>query len=94
VILADAVPRDETVNSGIDIGMLTKLRKGSTEFLLQNDSARPLTSLKAWEQIIKFGWTVLPHLPYSPGLSPSDFHLFGALKDAVCGMNLRVVFAQ
>jgi len=24
-----------------------------------------------------------PHPPYSPGLAPSDFHQFGALKDAV-----------
>ncbi|PNF18593.1 hypothetical protein B7P43_G06250 [Cryptotermes secundus] len=31
--------------------------------------------------IAKFGWTVLPHPPYSPGLAPSDFHLFGPMKD-------------
>ena len=73
MILADTMPREEKVNSGIDMGMLTKLRKGSTEVLLQNDSARPHTSLKTWEQITKFGWTVLPHPPYSPVLSPSRF---------------------
>jgi hypothetical protein len=28
--------------------------------------------------------TVVPHPPYSPDLAPSDFHLFGALKDAIC----------
>jgi hypothetical protein len=28
---------------------------------------------------------VLPHPPYSPDLAPSDFHLFGALKDAILG---------
>jgi hypothetical protein len=94
VVPADAMPRDGAVNSGIDIGMPTKLRKGSTEILLQSDSARPLTSLKTLEQITKFGWTVLPHPPHSPGLLLSDFHLFGALKDAVCGMNLTVVFTQ
>jgi histone-lysine N-methyltransferase SETMAR len=31
------------------------------------------------------GWTVLPHPPYSPDLAPSDFHLFGPLKDALRG---------
>jgi len=31
------------------------------------------------------GWTVLPHLPYSPDLAPYDFHLFGPLKDALRG---------
>ena len=34
---------------------------------------------------MKLGWTVLPHLPYSPDLAPSDFHFFGALKDAIRG---------
>jgi len=28
---------------------------------------------------------VLPHLPLSPDLAPSDFHLFGPLKDALHG---------
>jgi hypothetical protein len=28
---------------------------------------------------------VLPHPPYSPDLAPSDFHLFGPLKDALRG---------
>ena len=27
------------------------------------------------------GWEVLPHPPYSPDLAPSDFHLFGPLKE-------------
>jgi hypothetical protein len=26
-----------------------------------------------------------PHPPYSPDLAPSDFHLFGPLKDALRG---------
>jgi hypothetical protein len=35
------------------------------------------------------GWTVLPHSPYSPDLAPSDFHLFGSLKDALCGTHFE-----
>ena len=31
------------------------------------------------------GRTVLSHLPYSPDLTPYDFHLFGPLKDALRG---------
>jgi histone-lysine N-methyltransferase SETMAR len=27
------------------------------------------------------GWSVLPHQSYSPDLVPSDFHLFGAVKN-------------
>jgi hypothetical protein len=37
--------------------------------------------------IAKFGWTVLPHPPYSPDLAPSDFHLFGPMKDGLCGQH-------
>jgi hypothetical protein len=31
-------------------------------------------------------WEILPHLPYSPDLTPSDYHLFRSLSS-----NLRVV---
>jgi hypothetical protein len=41
------------------------------------------TSLKTKGHVAKFGWTVLPHPPYSPDLTPSNFHLFWTLKDAV-----------
>jgi histone-lysine N-methyltransferase SETMAR len=63
--------------------------KNPTEILLQHDNARPHTSLKTWEAITKFGWTVLHHPPYSPNLAPSDFHIFGALKDAIHGMKFE-----
>ena len=30
-------------------------------------------------------WTILQHPPCSPDLAPSDFHLFGPLKEALGG---------
>jgi histone-lysine N-methyltransferase SETMAR len=57
--------------------------------LLQHDNARPQTSLKTWEAISKFGWTVLPHPFYSPDLAHSDFHLFGALRNDVCSLKFK-----
>ena len=30
-------------------------------------------------------WQLLPHPAYSPDLAPSDFHLFGPLKDPLRG---------
>jgi len=53
--------------------------------MLIQHSACPHTSLRTQEAIAKFGWTVLPHPSYSPDLAPSDFHLFGRLKDALRG---------
>jgi histone-lysine N-methyltransferase SETMAR len=43
------------------------------------------TSLITREATATIGWTVLPHPPFSPGLAPSDFHLYGPLKDALGG---------
>lgn len=94
VILVDVMTRGETINSTAYINTLTKLKnrfhrvrpnKPSADLLLQHDNARPHTSLVTREAINKFGWTVLPHPPYSPDLAPSDFHLFGPLKKFLRG---------
>jgi histone-lysine N-methyltransferase SETMAR len=34
-------------------------------------------------------WDALPHPACSPDLAPSDFHLFGPLKEAVGGKRFR-----
>jgi hypothetical protein len=52
-------------------------------------SARPQTNLKTREAITKFDWRLLHHTPYSPDVAPSDFHLFGALKDDICGRKFQ-----
>jgi histone-lysine N-methyltransferase SETMAR len=57
--------------------------KNPAEMLLQHDNARPHTCLRTREHITKLGWRVLPHPLYSPNLAPSDFHLFGSLKNAL-----------
>jgi hypothetical protein len=61
--------------------------KPVAEILLQHDNARPYISFKTLEASSELRWTVLPHPPYRPYLAPSDFHLFGALKDATRGTN-------
>ncbi|KDR17168.1 hypothetical protein L798_08429, partial [Zootermopsis nevadensis] len=94
VILVDVMPRGATINSDAYIRTLKTLKKRfrrvwphkhPAEILLLHDNARPHTSPRTREEITKLGWTVLPHPPYSPDLAPSDFHLFGPLKDAIRG---------
>jgi hypothetical protein len=41
--------------------------------------------LKKVEHIVNLGWTVVPHPLYNLDLAPSDFHLFGPMKDGVLG---------
>jgi len=86
VIFLDFLGLRQTTNSNRYTATLTKLKaetsrvrpEKKTTFLLQHNNARPHTSLKTVEHIVKLGWTVVPHPPYSPDLAPSDFHLFGA----------------
>jgi hypothetical protein len=35
------------------------------------------------------GWEVLPHPSYSPDLAPSDYHLFGFVKDQLRGQRFE-----
>jgi histone-lysine N-methyltransferase SETMAR len=99
VILVDVMARGETINSDAYIKTLQKLKESYRRvrpnripggLLIQHDNARTHTSLRTQEAITKFGWTVLPHPPFSPDLAPSDFHLLGPLKDALLGTRFEV----
>ena len=37
--------------------------------------------------MLQLGWEVLIHLPYSPDIAPSDFHLFWSLQNSLNGKN-------
>jgi hypothetical protein len=49
-------------------------------FLRDNSWLR--TSVHPTKTITNFEWTELQPLPYSPDISPSDYHLSGPLKQA------------
>jgi hypothetical protein len=57
------------------------------DYLLLHDNARPHTSLLTHEVIAKMGLTVLPRPADNPGLAPSDYQLFGLLKDVLRGLH-------
>jgi transposase len=76
----------KTINSAHYVQTQLKLRRAlrdkllGRKFVLQHDNARSNTARLTLEKIEKIGWEVLPHPPYSPDLSPSDYHLFGFVK--------------
>jgi len=55
----------------------------SVSFLQNN--ARPHVAARTMDTIQKLKWKVLPHPPYTPDLAPSDYHLFGPLKEHLGG---------
>ena len=57
----------------------------SSGVLLLHDNARPHTAIHTLQTLVKLGFTVLEHPAYSPDLAPSDYHLFGPLKQALRG---------
>ena len=48
-------------------------RKGP---ILLQDNARPHITQPLLQKFNKLGYEVLPHLPCSPDLSPTDYHFF------------------
>jgi histone-lysine N-methyltransferase SETMAR len=61
----------------------------STGVLLQHDNA-PLHTVRSTVATIQdLSFECLPHLPYSPDLAPSDFRVFGPLKEAMGGKSFR-----
>ena len=51
--------------------------------ILLQDNARPHTAAGTLAKIEDLGWKLLTHSPHSPDLAPSDFHLFGPLKESM-----------
>jgi histone-lysine N-methyltransferase SETMAR len=52
---------------------------------MYHDNARPHSANQTTATLRSFKWEVLQHLPYSPDLAPSDFHLFDPLKHHLSG---------
>lgn len=89
VVLVHAVPRERTVNADyyrnfLQNNLRAAIRKKRPHLLesaiLLHDNARPHTARVVQDLIDSYGWETLSHPPYSPDLSPCDFHLFPAFK--------------
>jgi histone-lysine N-methyltransferase SETMAR len=50
-----------------------------------HDNARPHAAHATRDTLRRFGWGVLDHPPFSPDLSPCDYHVFGPVKKTLKG---------
>lgn len=96
VLLLDFLPKGETINSVRYQETLKKLarsihqkRPDLQDVILHHDNARPHTANATTAAIAAKGWSVLAHPAYSPDLAPSDFHMFGPMKDYLRGQRFK-----
>lgn len=83
VIHWDVLPNGSTVTAEIYCQQLNRVAeklKGKQErIFFLHDNARPHVAKSTREKILQLGWITVPHLPYSPDLAPTDYHLFRSL---------------
>ena len=90
ILSIDWLPEKCTINSDYYIRELEELRdvikrerrgKLTRGILLQHDNARPHISSRTNDAIRRLGFECLPHPPYSLDVVPSDYWLFGEMKN-------------
>ncbi|PSN56149.1 hypothetical protein C0J52_03342, partial [Blattella germanica] len=55
------------------------------------DNARAHEAVAVTDLLLRWGWEVLYHPPYSPDLSPCDYDLFPKMKEPLRGRRFRTV---
>jgi hypothetical protein len=94
IIMTDRVPCGTRVTAAYYRDWLQKLRRKvhknqsdllGDEPLTVHDNARPHLRKVVTDLLSKYEWELLPHAPYSAGMSPPDFDLFHKLKEHKCG---------
>ncbi|KAG5323790.1 MOS1T transposase, partial [Pseudoatta argentina] len=66
-----------------------RLKVMHDKVILQHDNARPhvVKVVKTYLETLK--WEILPHLPYSPDVAPSDYHLFRSMTHDLADQHFR-----
>ena len=95
LVLEHFQERGTTINSARYSEMLTdrlksaipSKRRGllSKGVVLLHDNGRPHTATHTADMLWKLKFEVMGHPPYSSDFAPSDYHLFGPLKETLRG---------
>ncbi|KAK6733083.1 hypothetical protein RB195_017070 [Necator americanus] len=92
----DMLAQGFTVTADVYIEQLKNLktnlenaRPHQREVYFQHDNVRPHIARTTKAKLTNFGWTILPHSPYSPDLAPSDYYLFSYLQRHLDGQDFQ-----
>ena len=95
VLYYELLPESQTINSDKYYSQLDQLKAALDEkrpelinrehIIFHQYNARPHIYLTTRQKQLQLVWEVLIHLPYSPDIAPSDFHLFRSLQNSLNG---------
>ena len=90
VLLFELLPENTTVTAEYYCGQLQRLknvveatRSRPGGIIMLHDNASSHTARVTQRRVQELGIEVLPHPPYSPDLSPTDYHLFFSLQNSI-----------
>ena len=97
VLYYELLKLDETINRERYRTQLIRLKRVIAEkrpeygtrheaIIFHHDNARPHVDIPVKNYLENSGWEVLPYLPYSLDLAPSDYHLFRSMQNALTGI--------
>ena len=99
VLYHELLPENQTINSNKYCSQLDQLKAALDEkrpelvnrkrIIFYQDNARPHVSLMTRQKLLQLGREVLIHLPYSPDIAPSDFHLILSLQTSLNRKNFN-----
>jgi len=94
ILLIDYVSKGETIKAEYYLSLLVQLKEILKEkrhgnltkcFLFFHENAPAHRALATQKKLASLGIHYLDHLPYSPDLAPSDYHMFPRLKKKLKG---------
>jgi len=90
ILLIDYLPNVQTIKAEYYPSLLVQLKdilkekrcgKFTKGVLFLHDNAPSYWALATQKKLAYLGFQCLDHPPYSPDLTPSDYHLFSGLKN-------------
>lgn len=93
VLFYELLPENQTIDSIKFCSQLDRLKAAIDKkrpelvngkgVVFYRDNDRPHVSLMTRQKLLQLDWEVLTHPPYSPDITPSDYHLFRSLQNFI-----------